>query len=69
VADDLTVAIPNTELEARARRVRLLLLDVDGVLTDGRILLDDRGGEAKAFSIRDGPRSSGPGAKASRLDS
>ena len=54
MADDLTVAIPNTELEARARRVRLLLLDVDGVLTDGRILLDDRGGEAKAFSIRDG---------------
>ena len=48
------MAIPHTELEARARRVRLLLLDVDGVLTDGRIFLDDRGGEAKAFSIRDG---------------
>jgi len=48
------VALPLAELEARARRVRLLLLDVDGVLTDGRIFLDDRGGEAKAFSIRDG---------------
>ena len=34
--------------------MRLLLLDVDGVLTDGRIVFDDRGGEAKAFSIRDG---------------
>ena len=48
------MGITKTELEARARRVRLLLLDVDGVLTDGRILIDDRGGEAKAFSIRDG---------------
>jgi len=38
----------------RARRVRLLALDVDGVLTDGRIYYDDRGGEIKAFSTRDG---------------
>ena len=40
----------------RARRVRFLLLDVDGVLTDGRILMipghDDH--EAKAFHTRDG---------------
>ena len=39
---------------ARARRVRLVILDVDGVLTDGRILLDDRGRELKAFHVRDG---------------
>jgi 3-deoxy-D-manno-octulosonate 8-phosphate phosphatase (KDO 8-P phosphatase) len=31
-----------------------VILDVDGVLTDGRILLDDRGRELKAFHVRDG---------------
>jgi 3-deoxy-D-manno-octulosonate 8-phosphate phosphatase (KDO 8-P phosphatase) len=38
----------------RARRVRLLTCDVDGVLTDGRIYVDDDGREAKAFSALDG---------------
>jgi 3-deoxy-D-manno-octulosonate 8-phosphate phosphatase (KDO 8-P phosphatase) len=38
----------------RARRVRLLLFDVDGVLTDGRVLLDSDGREAKQYHIRDG---------------
>ena len=38
----------------RLMRIRLLLLDVDGVLTDGRIHLDDRGVETKTFSTRDG---------------
>jgi 3-deoxy-D-manno-octulosonate 8-phosphate phosphatase (KDO 8-P phosphatase) len=38
----------------RARGIRLLALDVDGVLTDGRIYFDDRGIETKAFSTRDG---------------
>ena len=37
----------------RARRVELLLLDVDGVLTDGRILILP-GGEGKFFHIHDG---------------
>jgi 3-deoxy-D-manno-octulosonate 8-phosphate phosphatase (KDO 8-P phosphatase) len=32
----------------------LLLLDVDGVLTDGRIIIDDRGVETKQFHVRDG---------------
>jgi len=32
----------------------LLLLDVDGVLTDGRIIIDDRGVESKNFHVRDG---------------
>ena len=41
-------------LTARAKRVRLLLLDVDGVLTDGRIILDNQGNELKAFHVRDG---------------
>ena len=38
----------------RAKRVRLLLLDVDGVLTDGRLAFDEAGQEIKFFHIRDG---------------
>ncbi|GAB4489776.1 MAG: hypothetical protein OHK006_21880 [Thermodesulfovibrionales bacterium] len=37
-----------------ARHVRLLILDVDGVLTDGSIILDNEGNEYKAFHVRDG---------------
>jgi 3-deoxy-D-manno-octulosonate 8-phosphate phosphatase (KDO 8-P phosphatase) len=37
-----------------ARGIRLLILDVDGVLTDGRIILDNDGNEYKAFHVRDG---------------
>jgi 3-deoxy-D-manno-octulosonate 8-phosphate phosphatase (KDO 8-P phosphatase) len=43
-----------TDALARARRVRLLTCDVDGVLTDGRIYMDDHGHEMKAFSALDG---------------
>lgn len=42
------------EVLERAKEVRLLLLDVDGVLTDGSIILDGRGGEWKVFYVRDG---------------
>ncbi|HET9670064.1 MAG TPA: HAD hydrolase family protein [Casimicrobiaceae bacterium] len=38
----------------RARRIRFLTCDVDGVLTDGRIYVDDHGREFKAFSALDG---------------
>jgi 3-deoxy-D-manno-octulosonate 8-phosphate phosphatase (KDO 8-P phosphatase) len=38
----------------RAKRVKLLLFDVDGVLTDGRLWLDSAGREAKQYHIRDG---------------
>ncbi len=38
----------------RARRVRMLVLDVDGVLTDGRVIMLDGGEEAKGFHVRDG---------------
>lgn len=41
-------------LKARAGKVRMLLLDVDGVLTDGTIYLDNNGIEAKGFNIMDG---------------
>lgn len=35
-------------------RVELVVSDVDGVLTDGTILLDASGGEARAFNMKDG---------------
>jgi len=41
-------------LLARAKRIRLLALDVDGVLTDGRLYYDQAGNELKAFYTRDG---------------
>ncbi|MFQ5508231.1 MAG: KdsC family phosphatase [Leptospirillia bacterium] len=42
------------EIIDRAARVRLLILDVDGVLTDGTIYLDNEGTEIKGFNIMDG---------------
>lgn len=44
----------STAVRNKARAIKLLLLDVDGVLTDGRIILDDRGVESKHFDVRDG---------------
>lgn len=44
----------SVELVERLARVRLLILDVDGVLTDGAITLDGAGGESKTFHVRDG---------------
>jgi 3-deoxy-D-manno-octulosonate 8-phosphate phosphatase (KDO 8-P phosphatase) len=34
--------------------IKLLLLDVDGILTDGRIIYDNQGNELKAFDVKDG---------------
>lgn len=42
------------ELLDKAGSLRLLALDVDGVLTDGRIVYGNNGEELKAFSIKDG---------------
>ena len=42
------------ELIERVARIRLLLMDVDGVLTDGCLYLNDDGTETKQFSTRDG---------------
>lgn len=41
-------------LERRAARIKLLLMDCDGVLTDGRLTLLDNGDEQKSFHVRDG---------------
>ncbi|RMF45365.1 MAG: HAD-IIIA family hydrolase [Planctomycetota bacterium] len=37
-----------------AQRIRCILSDVDGVLTDGRLIMDANGVESKAFYVRDG---------------
>ena len=42
------------DLAARAAKIELLLLDVDGVLTDGGIVYTDDGMEIKRFHVRDG---------------
>jgi len=44
----------NAHFIKQAKRIKLLLLDVDGVLTDGKIYLDDEGQETKTFDIHDG---------------
>ena len=41
-------------IESKAAAITLLLFDVDGVLTDGKILLDADGRESKRFDIKDG---------------
>jgi 3-deoxy-D-manno-octulosonate 8-phosphate phosphatase (KDO 8-P phosphatase) len=41
-------------IEQRARAVRMLVFDVDGVLTDGSLFYDNHGQEYKAFNSRDG---------------
>lgn len=38
----------------RARKIKLLLVDLDGVLTDGGIFIDGDGDELKRFDVRDG---------------
>lgn len=44
----------NEELKARFKKIKLLLLDVDGVLTDGRIIYDSKGRDSKFFDVHDG---------------
>jgi 3-deoxy-D-manno-octulosonate 8-phosphate phosphatase (KDO 8-P phosphatase) len=49
-----TADTPPEDLAARAARIDLLLLDVDGVLTDGSVVYSDAGEELKRFHVRDG---------------
>ena len=46
--------LPDDEIQSRTKQLRLLLLDVDGVLTDGTISVSGSGDERKSFHIRDG---------------
>lgn len=49
-ANDATPA----ELHDRARAIRVVCFDVDGTLTDGRLVFDSEGRELKAFHVHDG---------------
>jgi 3-deoxy-D-manno-octulosonate 8-phosphate phosphatase (KDO 8-P phosphatase) len=51
---DATNRLPIEELAARAHRVRLVLTDCDGVLTDTGVYYSDAGGTYRRFSVRDG---------------
>jgi 3-deoxy-D-manno-octulosonate 8-phosphate phosphatase (KDO 8-P phosphatase) len=42
------------EIRRKASKIKLLISDVDGVLTGGQIILDDKGTEYKVFNVRDG---------------
>jgi 3-deoxy-D-manno-octulosonate 8-phosphate phosphatase (KDO 8-P phosphatase) len=48
------IRLSPAEFQARASALRLLILDVDGVLTDGRIVLDGGDSDVKAFHAQDG---------------
>lgn len=48
------ICLETGELEDRIKRIRLVLMDCDGVLTDGRIMLSADGDEQKSFHTRDG---------------
>lgn len=50
-------ALPHASLDgalARAKRLKLMIFDVDGVMTDGMLYYSERGEELKAFNIQDG---------------
>jgi 3-deoxy-D-manno-octulosonate 8-phosphate phosphatase (KDO 8-P phosphatase) len=42
------------DIRERLKKIKLLILDVDGVMTDGRIIMDGDGREFKNFDVRDG---------------
>ena len=44
----------NAKVRARVEQVKFLILDVDGVMTDGRLFYHDDGTESKTFDVRDG---------------
>ncbi|BDH44439.1 3-deoxy-D-manno-octulosonate 8-phosphate phosphatase KdsC [Salmonella enterica subsp. enterica serovar Choleraesuis] len=44
----------STAVMSAARQVKLLILDVDGVMSDGLIYMGNQGEELKAFNVRDG---------------
>ncbi|MDX1763129.1 MAG: HAD-IIIA family hydrolase [bacterium] len=48
------MSLDENHLLEKARQVRWIILDVDGVMTDGRITYDTHGVETKSFNVRDG---------------
>lgn len=41
-------------IQDKARKIKLLILDVDGVMTDGKIVMDEKGKQLKFFDVQDG---------------
>ncbi len=46
--------IQSEDAYERAKKIKLVVFDVDGVMTDGSIILDENGTESKNFNVRDG---------------
>ena len=46
--------ISGDDFRDRARKIKILVMDVDGVLTGGEVILDRQGNELKMFHVRDG---------------
>jgi len=44
----------NRKIKEKAKKIKFLILDVDGVLTDGKIIYDSEGKEMKFFNVLDG---------------
>jgi 3-deoxy-D-manno-octulosonate 8-phosphate phosphatase (KDO 8-P phosphatase) len=44
----------NNDLTKRAKKIKLVIFDVDGVMTDGRLYFDPQGNELKVFHVHDG---------------
>jgi len=43
-----------SSLEEKIKKIKLLILDVDGVMTNGEIIIDEKGNETKIFNVQDG---------------
>ena len=48
------MTMPSQVIITAAKKIKLLVLDVDGVLTDGKLYYGNNGEELKAFNIQDG---------------
>lgn len=46
--------VRSLKLKDKAKKIKLVIFDVDGVMTDGSIILDNKGNEFKMFHVRDG---------------
>ena len=46
----------NKKMKEKLKEIKMLILDVDGVMTDGKIIMDDEGRQLKNFDVRDGHR-------------
>ena len=44
----------DSKIKEKISKIKIVVLDVDGVLTDGKIILSDNGHESKNFNVRDG---------------